>query len=282
MVQASKTAGHVAATLEPEKLLPYVYERLKPGKFIRLLHLDNSEDPEGPLTGTLNEVDLKNRPDYAALSYVWGKPSPPKTVPSSSDDTTRHPPEPGSSDDTIQQPPEPDSSDDTTPHPPEPGLPGGTTPQSPKPEATEDLVQPPTIECKGGHIGITPNCRDALTDLRRLYGNITVWVDSICINQKDEGEKGLQIDLMQDIYARARVVYVWLGPDSDASKRASKRAIEALSEASRLVPALPGIPWLTGSLLRTLPGHSLRTLMSMVLVDLRLVLLCKQLRFPSA
>lgn len=243
MVQASKTAGHVAATLEPEKLLPYVYERLKPGKFIRLLHLDNSEDPEGPLTGTLNEVDLKNRPDYAALSYVWGKPSPPKTVPSSSDDT-------------IQQPPEP--------------------------EATEDLVQPPTIECKGGHIGITPNCRDALTDLRRLYGNITVWVDSICINQKDEGEKGLQIDLMQDIYARARVVYVWLGPDSDASKRASKRAIEALSEASRLVPALPGIPWLTGSLLRTLPRHSLRTLMSMVLVDLRLVLLCKQLRFPSA
>ncbi|KAI1120861.1 heterokaryon incompatibility protein-domain-containing protein [Nemania abortiva] len=39
-----------------------------------------------------------------------------------------------------------------------------------------------------------------------------IWIDAVCINQKDEGEKPDQILMMSDIYARAHRVLVWLGP----------------------------------------------------------------------
>lgn len=38
-----------------------------------------------------------------------------------------------------------------------------------------------------------------------------IWADAICINQADDEEKAVQIDLMGDIYKRARTVWVWLG-----------------------------------------------------------------------
>lgn len=41
-----------------------------------------------------------------------------------------------------------------------------------------------------------------------------IWVDAICINQKDDIEKLHQIDLMRDVYSSAREVIMWLGePD---------------------------------------------------------------------
>ncbi|KAK4446295.1 heterokaryon incompatibility protein-domain-containing protein [Podospora aff. communis PSN243] len=189
---------------------PYQYKKLEPGKNIRLLHLDSCKTADGHLTGDLKAVDLKSRPKYTALSYVWGQP-PPSTA---------------------------------DPH-----------------RRVEHQ-----IKCRSGTISITKNCHDALIDLRTLHGNIVIWVDSICINQLDNHEKGPQIGLMLDIYAQAQVVYVWLGPGSTESSQ----AIDSLSRASRFVPAFPGIPWQSGSQVRTLAGDSLRTVMSMAMVDLRL------------
>ncbi|KAH0431144.1 hypothetical protein CcaCcLH18_07322 [Colletotrichum camelliae] len=37
-----------------------------------------------------------------------------------------------------------------------------------------------------------------------------IWIDAICINQDDLDEKGLQVQLMAEIYARASCVIVWL------------------------------------------------------------------------
>lgn len=71
----------------------------------------------------------------------------------------------------------------------------------------------------------TPNCHAALRRLREV-GESPLWVDSICINQKDNSEKETQIPLMGDIYSQAQEVIVWLGynnaeraPDCEAKER---------------------------------------------------------------
>lgn len=38
-----------------------------------------------------------------------------------------------------------------------------------------------------------------------------LWVDQICINQKDIRERDQQVMLMRDIYATSQMVCVWLG-----------------------------------------------------------------------
>jgi tetratricopeptide (TPR) repeat protein len=42
-----------------------------------------------------------------------------------------------------------------------------------------------------------------------------LWVDAICINQKDPNERSSQIDLMRDIYSKAELVLSWLGHGID-------------------------------------------------------------------
>ncbi|KAL7897671.1 heterokaryon incompatibility domain-containing protein [Trichoderma sp. SZMC 28014] len=54
------------------------------------------------------------------------------------------------------------------------------------------------------------NLRKALDDLRLQDRPRLLWNDAICINQKDNVEKGHQIQLMHQIYSRATVVCAWL------------------------------------------------------------------------
>ncbi|KAI1774057.1 heterokaryon incompatibility protein-domain-containing protein [Hypoxylon cercidicola] len=72
---------------------------------------------------------------------------------------------------------------------------------------------PHEICCDGVSIQITLNCWAALCALRRNFGPITVWVDSICVNQQDEKERETQIPLMGDIYSSAASAYIWLGEE---------------------------------------------------------------------
>ncbi len=97
-----------------------------------------------------------------------------------------------------------------------------------------------SIACNGCSIPITQNCYDALLDLRALYGGITIWVDAICINQEDDGEKATQIALMGEIYTWSHTVYLRLGP---ADKRA-ERAIRFLSKLPERDPPVAGSPWI--------------------------------------
>jgi hypothetical protein len=43
------------------------------------------------------------------------------------------------------------------------------------------------------------------------------WIDAICINQSDIGERNHQVGMMRQIYVSAADVYIWLGPGSDDS-----------------------------------------------------------------
>lgn len=76
-----------------------------------------------------------------------------------------------------------------------------------------------TVICNGVSVEITANCREALLALCKLPRPVTVWVDAICINQEDDGEKAIQLPLMEEIYAWSQTVYIWLGPGSEGSDR---------------------------------------------------------------
>ncbi|KAF2967756.1 hypothetical protein GQX73_g5838 [Xylaria multiplex] len=116
-----------------------------------------------PLRGTLRIVSLEDRPDFVALSYVWGSKADP----------------------------------------------------------------PDLLLCNGCKIEITSNCKDALQAVQRSQGPVTIWVDAICINQKDNTEKASQIPNMEDIYTWARMVYVWLGPGDEHTDSIMKTLREA-------------------------------------------------------
>jgi hypothetical protein len=55
------------------------------------------------------------------------------------------------------------------------------------------------------------NLGSALYQLRR-GSELIIWVDAICINQRDNGEKSEQVQRMFSIYQKAANVVVWLGP----------------------------------------------------------------------
>jgi len=67
------------------------------------------------------------------------------------------------------------------------------------------------IQNPEGVIHVSTTLEQALRRVRRADGPRYIWVDSICINQEDETEKGHQVKLMCEIYQRATSVLVWLG-----------------------------------------------------------------------
>jgi len=54
----------------------------------------------------------------------------------------------------------------------------------------------------------------------RNDGHVPIWIDAICINQENLGEKSHQILRMRQIYAQASLVTVWLGSERDDSDKA--------------------------------------------------------------
>jgi hypothetical protein len=61
------------------------------------------------------------------------------------------------------------------------------------------------------------NLEQALRYLRFADRDRILWIDKICINQSDEGEKGKQIGQMRLIYIHARRVVLWMGEEGDAN-----------------------------------------------------------------
>lgn len=76
------------------------------------------------------------------------------------------------------------------------------------------------LPSQGCTINITENCYEALKHIHKRLGRLTIWVDSICIDQDNFEERQSQISLMQDIYSQADSVYVWLGPGNKDSDKA--------------------------------------------------------------
>jgi hypothetical protein len=69
---------------------------------------------------------------------------------------------------------------------------------------------------------VTANLHAALSHLRDRFVERIIWIDAICINQKDNIEKGQQVQSMAKIYAKANRVTVWLGEVAGDSDQALK------------------------------------------------------------
>ena len=79
------------------------------------------------------------------------------------------------------------------------------------------------VECDGKVLQITENLKEALLQLTRngISSNPgdrvqwrrqpLIWIDALCINQKNSDEKGSQVQMMSEIYRLAKTVIVWLG-----------------------------------------------------------------------
>ncbi|KPM45840.1 hypothetical protein AK830_g688 [Neonectria ditissima] len=67
--------------------------------------------------------------------------------------------------------------------------------------------------------------------LLSIKANRPLFIDQICINQKDDDEKACQVQLMRDIYSKCSRVLVWLGPETKASKSYFTYIHQVCSEA---------------------------------------------------
>lgn len=85
----------------------------------------------------------------------------------------------------------------------------------------------------------TANLHAALEHFRNNQVPTTLWVDAICINQKHDGEKGEQVQLMQDIFSGAEKTWVWLGIEADKSSMAGDLINELYRSACREGNASP-------------------------------------------
>lgn len=98
-------------------------------------------------------------------------------------------------------------------------------------------LQPFTLHTTEGNIPITTSLYVALMRMRKHKEAIWLWVDAICINQKDDIEKAAQISMMPDIFRSATRVYAWIGEEEDGSCE----VIETIKQIAkqRLEPTMP-------------------------------------------
>jgi hypothetical protein len=112
---------------------------------IRLLQLFPGE-PRDDISCELEVVSLDSKPDFEAVSYVWGN---------------------------------------------------------------RPAVRHIRLNCK--ELPVTPNIEAVLRRLRNRKQRRSLWLDSICIDQKNVEERNLQVALMRDIFLGCQRVLVMLG-----------------------------------------------------------------------
>ena len=99
------------------------------------------------------------------------------------------------------------------------------------------------IKVNGKRHLVPENLFTALCNLSRP-GSLgrAIWIDAICINQEDMSERNHQVSLMRELYARAKVVHIFLGNETantaamfeSARKIAAGTSVQILIAANRL------------------------------------------------
>jgi hypothetical protein len=67
-----------------------------------------------------------------------------------------------------------------------------------------------SIFLDGKPFPVTRSLENALRHVRLRGSARYLWADAVCINQRDDEEKGNQIHLMKEVYSRANTVRVWI------------------------------------------------------------------------
>lgn len=74
-----------------------------------------------------------------------------------------------------------------------------------------------SLSIKGKNFSITKNLYEALIHLHRAKAT-RLWIDAICIDQKNISERSLQVQRMADIYRMAEEVIAWIGTHEHDSR----------------------------------------------------------------
>jgi hypothetical protein len=69
-----------------------------------------------------------------------------------------------------------------------------------------------TIRLNEALVDVTVSLEEALRHMRPRWELLDLWVDALCIDQRNEKERGAQVLRMFPIYQTARVVVIWLDP----------------------------------------------------------------------
>ncbi|KAF5710299.1 hypothetical protein FMUND_9585 [Fusarium mundagurra] len=86
---------------------------------------------------------------------------------------------------------------------------------SPDPAKTVRLN---SLNVTGLNVKVNPNLFDALLSLRQTDAKRQIWIDAICINQKDLRERSIEVRKMGEIYSQAKAVVVFLGSSGSAAR----------------------------------------------------------------
>jgi len=78
-----------------------------------------------------------------------------------------------------------------------------------------ELKENRVIYCDDKCLKIGENLYQALWQLRQDGRTELLWVDAVCINQGNDEEKTKQVQIMQEIYRKAKLVIAWLGIEGD-------------------------------------------------------------------
>ena len=79
-----------------------------------------------------------------------------------------------------------------------------------------DPVPKHAISCNGSRFFIGENLHSALLQFRRDDRMESLWIDAMCINQRNNEEKNAQVRKMREIYKRAAQVICWLGEQEES------------------------------------------------------------------
>lgn len=71
----------------------------------------------------------------------------------------------------------------------------------------------------GKTVKVTASALKVLQRLRTPETSQLIWIDGICINQEDLGERSQQVSLMRNIYQSAKIVLIWIGDETKYTEK---------------------------------------------------------------
>ncbi|KAM0324789.1 hypothetical protein ACHAQA_007755 [Verticillium albo-atrum] len=86
-------------------------------------------------------------------------------------------------------------------------------------DETGDATKSSTVRLDAQPFPVTKNCESAMKRVRRQYSPRTIWIDAICVDQMNDRERGHQVQLMPQIYSKAREVFVYIGELESVSEK---------------------------------------------------------------
>jgi hypothetical protein len=96
-------------------------------------------------------------------------------------------------------------------------------------------------------LSVTRNLAVALSYLRYAEKVRVLWIDAVCIDQKNTKERGQQVERMRDIYTLAARVVVWLGVE----EQNSTYALQLMSTLSSKIE----VDWLLAAMKPSMLGE---------------------------